>query len=155
MKKQDKILLATVNSKKINYAVTADEFSAIAPNIQLGLLSAYVKSKGIPLEVIDGDMLGLSHDELIDRIEEIDPAVVGFVCTGANPSSSTMTMAGLVDFYVRFNERKPPIKNFIWGAHPTVLPKRSLDETNADFVVRGEGYDSIVDLYHCLRANDS
>ena len=40
-----KIILATVNAKKNLYAATADEFSAIAPNLQMGLLTAYIKSK--------------------------------------------------------------------------------------------------------------
>lgn len=152
---KDKIILATVNAKKSLYSDTADEFAAVAPNVQLGLLAAYVESKGIEVEVLDSEMCGLTINGLIDVIEKKQPFLVGFVCTGANPSSSTMVMAGIVDFFERYNERQnrktPPIKTFIWGAHPTVLPERTQMETGADFVVRGEGYKTIVDLYHTLK----
>ena len=37
--------------------------------------------------------------------------------------------------------------------HPTVLPERTLRETNADFIVRGEGYETIVELFNALSCN--
>ncbi len=151
---KDKIILATVNAKKMLYSTTADEYAAIAPIIQLGLLSAYIKSKNIAVEMIDSDIGGLSIDGFISTLEQEQPLLVGIVCSGANPSSSTMTMAGVVDFFKKFNQKEYKIKTFIWGAHPTVLPERTLRETGADFVVRGEGYQTIVDLYHAIKRND-
>lgn len=146
-----KIILATVNAKKALYSVTADEFAAIAPNIQMGLLATYFKSKGIGVDVVDAEVEGISFDTFIQFIEKEEPLLVGFICSGANPSSSTMAMAGIVDFFEYYNRvRTTNIKTFIWGAHPTVLPERTLQETGADFVVRGEGYDTIVHLFHAL-----
>ncbi len=149
-----KIILATINAKKKLYSITANDFSAIAPNIQMGLLHAYLKSKSIPVEVIDSEMENLSFDEFINQVELEKPLLLGIVCSGANPSSSTMVMSGVVDFFKKYNERKPNrTKTFIWGAHPTVLSERSLDETDTDFIIRGEGYQCIEELYHCLVSN--
>lgn len=152
---KDKIILATVNAKKNLYSTTADEYAAIAPIVQMGLLSAYIKSKQIPVQMIDSDVECLSINDLIGILEKEQPLLTGFISTGANPSSSTMAMIGMVDFFKQFTERDLKLKSFIWGAHPTVLPERTLKETGADFVVRGEGYKSIVDLYLALRNNDN
>ncbi len=145
-----KIILATVNAKKDLYSVTADEFSAIAPNVQLGLLGAYIKSKNINVRIIDSEEERLSIDDLINLVKKEKPLLLGIVATGANPSSSTMVMAGIVDFFKKFNMTNSPVKTFIWGPHPTVLPERSLKETQASFIVRGEGYETIVNLFYAL-----
>lgn len=148
---KNKIILATVNSKKDLYSVTADEFSAIAPNINLGLLHSYIESKNIRVDMIDSEVDNISMDGLVAIAEKEKPLLFGIVVSGANPSSSTMTMASVIDFYNRFNQAAPDIKTFIWGPHPTVLPERSLRETGTDFVIRGEGYKTIVELFHALR----
>jgi len=149
---RDKIIIATVNAKKQLYSVTADEFSAVAPNVQMGLLYAYIKSHGIDVEMVESDVDMVSIPDLIKIIDEKKPLLFGLISTGANPSSSTMTMAGVVEFFSQFNQRKIDVKTFIWGPHPTVLPERTLRETGTDFVVRGEGYESIVNLFHVLHS---
>lgn len=149
---QDKIIIATINAKKQLYSVTADEFSAVAPNIQMGLLYSYIKSHGIDIEMIESDVEMVGMAELLARVERERPLLFGLICTGANPSSSTMTMAGVVEFFKLYNARKPDVKTFIWGPHPTVLPERTLRETRTDFVVRGEGYAAIVNLFRVLHS---
>lgn len=148
-----KIILATVNAKKENYAATADEFSAIAPNVQMGLLASYLKSKNIDLEVIDSEVESLSHKGLIEIIEKEEPLLFGLICSGANPSSSTMTLAGIVDFFEKYSPSGLATSTFVWGSHPTVLPERTLKETGTDFVIRGEGYETIRELFFALSSN--
>lgn len=145
-----KIILATINAKKMLYSVTANEFSAVAPNLQMGLLAEYVKSKGIEVVMIESDVDMIAMVDLIDMVAKEQPLLFGVICSGANPSSSTMTMAGIVDFFEEFHQSNVTSKTFIWGPHPTVLPERTLSETGTDFVIRGEGYQTIVDLVHCL-----
>lgn len=150
---KNKMILATVNSKKELYSNTADEFSAIAPNVQMGLLASYIKSKGIDVEIVESDVDGISIDGLIGIIEDKEPLLFGIICTGANPSSSTMTMSGIIDFFQKFNRTGSKVKSFIWGPHPTILPERTIRETDTDFVVRGEGYETIVELFNALHSN--
>src|SRR3989338_6974371 len=132
---KNKIILATVNAKKDLYSVTADEFSAIAPNIQLGLLGSYIKSKNIDIDIIDSEVERLSIEGLIDIIEKQQPLLCGLIATGVNPASSTMVMGGIVDFFDKFNKIDSKVNTFIWGHHPTVLAERTLKETKADFVI--------------------
>ncbi|MDP8233432.1 MAG: radical SAM protein [Candidatus Saelkia tenebricola] len=150
---KNKIVLATVNAKKELYANTANELSAVPVNVQMGLIFSYIKSKGIEVDMIESDVDGILMEELIEIIEEKQPLLCGLICTGANPSSSTMTMAGIVEFFQKIALKKSNIKYFIWGPHPTVLPERTLRETEADFVIRGEGYETIVNLFSALGGN--
>ena len=151
-----KALLVTANAKGDNYGVTVNEFAAVPPNVPLGLLDAYMNSKGVPTEIIDSEVEGLTLDALIDRLLEEAPVLVGVVACGANPSASTMSMVGVIRFFDKLNKLKElPFKTFVWGGHPTVLPKRTLHETKADFVIVGEGYETAVGIYEHLTKGKS
>jgi radical SAM superfamily enzyme YgiQ (UPF0313 family) len=143
----NQIFLLTINSKQELYSITSDKYSAIQQNIYMGLLGSYIKSKGIAVEIIE-ETCGLTINELCEYIHKYSPKLIGVVCSGANPSSSTMSMVGAIKFFNEFNKNKGDIKTFICGGHPTVLPERTLNETGVDFVIRGEGYETIVKLYN-------
>lgn len=144
------IVLASVNAKAALYAATADEFSAIAPNIHLGMLAAYLKSLGLPVRVIDCEPEGVTMNQLAEIIARDVPTMFGVICTGANPSSSTMTMAGVVKFFNESWKEIPGTTTFIWGPHPTVLPELTLKQTGVDYIVRGEGFETIPRLYQSM-----
>lgn len=144
-----KIVLITINSKTRLYSITEEDYSAVQPNIYMELLKSYLESKNFEVITLD-ETLGLSLIQYSEIIYKINPYLVGVVCAGANPSSSTMSMVGAINFFKEFNDDKKDIVTFICGGHPSVLPQRTLDETNADFVIRGEGYETIVELYNAL-----
>ncbi|MEI8011747.1 MAG: radical SAM protein, partial [Candidatus Omnitrophota bacterium] len=146
----DLIILTTINFKKNLYAVTSDAFSAIPPNIQQGLLASYLKNKGFRVEIIEAEVDNILIDQLIAILKDKKPRLTGIICTGANPASSTMVMAGVNAFYKEFNAQKTNLKTFIWGPHPTVLSERTLRETDADFVIRGEGWHTIPALFSAI-----
>jgi radical SAM superfamily enzyme YgiQ (UPF0313 family) len=59
-----------------------------------------------------------------------------------------MALIGIIRFMEELAARgERGYRVFIHGGHPTVLPERTLRESGADFVVVGEGYDSIVRLH--------
>ncbi len=143
------VCLITVNVKKTLYGHTANDLAAIAPNIPLLLIDSYLSSKDIEVIIIDSDAENLSISELIEKLEEINPCLIGVISTGSNPSASTMSMVGVIRFFQNYNKLKTKIApTFILGGHPTVLPKRSLIETKTDFVVIGEGYEAVEGLFH-------
>lgn len=147
MKNNDKpICLVTINIKKTLYGNTAQTLSAVPPNIPMLMLDSYLSSKELPVVLIDSDSENLSINELIDKLEEVDPCIIGVIATGSNPSASTMSMVGVIEFFRKYNVRKI-CPTFILGGHPTVLPRRSLIETESDFVVVGEGYEAVEQLY--------
>jgi len=140
--------LVTINVKKSLYGNTATGLAAIAPNIPMSLLDAYLTNRDLPVHVIDSEAELLSIEELLTKLKEADPALVGVVATGSNPSASTMSMVGVLKFFDLLHKEKDiGFKTFVWGPHPTVLPERTLNETNADYLVVGEGYETITGLY--------
>ena len=142
------ICLVTVNVKKTLYGGTADQLAAVAPNIPMGLLDSYLTMHDVPVDIIDSETEQLDIDGLIERLLAKDPPLVGVIASGANPSASTMSMVGVIRFFEKFNALKQkPFPIFVWGGHPTVLPERTLRETGADFIIVGEGYEAIADLY--------
>ena len=142
-----KVCLVTVNVKNDLYGITANSFSAIAPNVPLGLLDAYLASKGIESVIIDSDVERLTITDLLNRLDEEDPVLVGVIACGSNPSASTMSMVGVQRFFETLSARKTSYRTFVWGGHPTVLPQRTLTETSADWIVLGEGYETLVGLF--------
>ncbi|OSM01938.1 B12-binding domain-containing radical SAM protein [Magnetofaba australis] len=142
------LYLVTANSKKKLYAGTANTLAAIAPNIPLGILEAYMSAQGVPTVMIDAEAEGLSNAELANRLQQAQPDLVCVLATGANPSASTMTMVGVIDLFEQM--RRVGVAAgaaCVWGGHPTVLPERTLRETGADFVILGEGFDALSQLY--------
>lgn len=146
------VLIATVNCKGKLYAATANQFAAVAPNIPMSLLTSYLDHVGVPVEMVDSDVAGYDLEGLIRHIREHKPLCVCLIASGSNPSASTMTMVGVIDFcnkyYENHDAREIPL--LIWGGHPTALPERTLKETQADFVIKGEGFETLEGYYHYL-----
>lgn len=147
----NKIILLSINDRKKLYSTTTEQY-AIQPNIGMGLLDSYLESKRIKVDMYD-ETSNLSNEELIDIIEKEKPVLLGVICSGSNPSSSTMSMVGAIGFFNDLSKRDLDIKSFVQGGHPSVLPERTLKETGADFVIRGEGYKTIEQLYTALSNN--
>lgn len=140
------IVLVQINSKKENYTVTSNLFSAVPPNIPLLITESYLSSKGLETQILDGEANPISTDDLIKTLDKISPKLIVVVCSGSNPSASTMSMVGALSFFKKLNSTKHEFKSCIMGGHPTVLPERTALETKADFVIIGEGYKAIEDV---------
>jgi len=120
------------------------KFASTTPDFLLGLVDSYIESKGFVSSIIDLDVTAISEKKLLDLISSLQPKLVGVFSTGVNVSASTQTMPAVIEFFKDVAPKLPDsIKTFVYGGHPTVLPERTLDETNADFVIIGEGYETI------------
>jgi len=121
--------------------------ASTTPDVLLGLVDSYLESKGIVSVIIDLDVTSISQQDLLRVIIELNPKFVGVFATGVNVSASTQTMPSVISFFKDIAVNLPNnIKTFVYGGHPTVLPGRTLEETHADYVIIGEGYDSILSL---------
>ena len=132
------------------------QFTSTTPDFLLGLVDSYIESKGYVSAIIDLDVTKISEQDLLALIVSLKPKLVGVFSTGVNVSASTQTMPAVIEF---FNDVVPKIpssiKTFVYGGHPTVLPERTLDETNADYVIIGEGYETIFLLLKGLINDES
>lgn len=135
------VLLVAPDSKKSNYGLTEKEFSAVQPNIYMHILqSCYNNVKNVPCDSIHMEADGHDVQSLLEVIGSEHYEEVGIICSGSNPSASTMTMIGAIDISRAIKQRFPNQKTFIWGGHPTVFPERTKKETMVDRVIIGDDF---------------
>jgi radical SAM superfamily enzyme YgiQ (UPF0313 family) len=117
----------------------------ITPPLGLGYLSSYLKKYGIDTIIIDGLKERLSHDRMMQRILKLNPDAVGITCVTAFYKEVVMLSREL---------KKNKITTIIGGPHPTFLPYQTLIESEADYVVCGEGEIAFLELIRNKMRND-
>lgn len=85
-------------------------------------------------------------DDMMDRAVEIvhsqDPDIIGLSC-------NTIHVPFCVEFCKRYKKKyKTPI--VLGGIHPTSSPKDMFSLTGADYIVRGEGEETLLELLNCI-----
>ena len=148
------LLLVRSNDQKSVYGDTS-KFVACEPPFWIATIAAFARQdKEISVAVLDAEALNLSPEDTVTRISEISPAVIGLLVTGTNLSASTWKMHG-AGILARKIKESFSAKIFMWGLHPSALPDQTLKEEDIDFVIRGENFDSIVQLVKTLKAGDN
>lgn len=109
----------------------------ITPPLGLGYLSSYLKKYGIDTVIIDGLKERLSQDRMMQRILKLNPDAVGITCVTAFYKEVVLLSREL---------KKNRITTIIGGPHPTSLPYPTLIESQADYVVCGEGEIALLEL---------
>ncbi|MCR4432279.1 MAG: B12-binding domain-containing radical SAM protein [Tepidanaerobacteraceae bacterium] len=107
----------------------------------LAYIAAVLKKEGHSVKCIDA--FDLSWESLRDRIMEVHPDVVGISCwtIGRGQAFKTAHIA---------RECSPESKIVFGGQHATFLPRQMFEADDADFVVLGEGEETIVELVRAL-----
>lgn len=106
----------------------------IIPPLNIGYLSAALKKENIVTDFIDAQRHHLSPQYVASAIKHYyKPTHVCISC---------------ITYEYAFVKQLVPLINYpcdivIGGVHPTILPEEVLKETNADYVVVGEGEDVI------------
>jgi len=88
--------------------------------------------------------IGISFEELRERIEEIRPDVVGISSMFTMQKRNAHAVAAVV------KSIDPSVPVIMGGAHPTAVPEMVLGDENVDFVVLAEGDNSIVPLLKAI-----
>ncbi|MCB4790411.1 MAG: B12-binding domain-containing radical SAM protein [Elusimicrobia bacterium] len=118
----------------------------VTPPLGLGYLASHLKKENIDTVIIDGLRENLGLKDLTDRILGEKPDVVGINC--------------LSDYYKEVIQLSKLIKQknipcIIGGTHPTFLPYQTLLESNADYVICGEGEIPLLKLIKNNLVNDN
>ncbi len=125
---------------KILYIIPNFDSYVLAPPLGVLYLSSYAKKyAGAQVVIVEALRDNLSDEQIINIILKENPDLIGIHC--------------LTAFYKQAVELSRKIKalekNFIvhfGGVHPTFMPYTTLKDSNADFVVCGEGEIPIVKL---------
>ncbi len=113
------------------------------PPLGILYLAAVLERESIPVQVIDAALEKFSLDETFEKIKSISPRIVGLsVCT---PDYR------IIDKFAFLLKNKfPEIKIVMGGPHPTLDPDGVLSFPHVDFVIRGEGEYSFLELCRTL-----
>jgi magnesium-protoporphyrin IX monomethyl ester (oxidative) cyclase len=87
------------------------------------------------------ELVGLSYDDIIARVREYEPDLVGFSCVFSGQFASIKELASRIK-----KEIDPETVLVAGGTHPSFLPERSLNQTELDYIVIGEGELTFRDL---------
>jgi len=115
----------------------------ITPPLGIGYVAGYLRSAGVDCALVDGLNRGLDTEALADACGDAD--LVGISC--------------LTDFLAETAELTSALKArgkrvVIGGPHASALPRETLAETGADFVIAGEGEQTMAELAAYLEARE-
>ena len=133
----------------------------INPNLPLGIayIGAVLEKAGYKVKLLDAfvegwdkehpvenDMIrvGLSFGEIESRIRDFAPDIVGI----SNLFTAQRKNAARVAQVVK--KVNSSITVIMGGAHPTAVPEMAAQDENVDFVVLGEGENTILELIGCI-----
>ena len=111
----------------------------IGPSLGLAYLSSYLKLSGHSVRVLDGYIDQLTIEEIVEKAEGSD--IVGINCMSVYYSEVVKLSRKL---------KEKGILVVIGGPHATVFPEATLQDTQADYVVAGEGEEAFQELLECL-----
>ena len=144
MKNLDLLLVHPSGRKKI-YQNLSEDFSAIEPPYIAALTANFIRSKGFNVKILDANAEGYDVKETFDAIKTYNPSLISIIVHGQQPSASTQMMPGVGEL-CRYIKNNSNYKILLTGNHPSALPERTLIEEYVDFVGRGEGYNTHLDL---------
>ncbi|MFC1904259.1 B12-binding domain-containing radical SAM protein [Chloroflexota bacterium] len=129
------------------------------PPLGLGYLGAVLENAGIEVKVVDCLMegwnnrvevaeniirVGLPFDQIDEIIRSYGPDIVGV------NNLFTKQRENAHKIYELAKRADSSIITIAGGAHPTVMPELVLADKNVDYVVLGEGDDTILDLVNVI-----
>ncbi len=118
----------------------------IVPPLGLMYIAAVLEKAGHTLQLYDADPE--YHDTLVKEIKEFKPDLIG-------SSFLTAGYQRALHFIEKLKKELPDVTYCLGGVHPTVKPAETMNEFGVDFIVVGEGEDTIVEVCGKLEKNES
>lgn len=121
----------------------------IAPNLGLAYIAAVLEQEGVEVKVVDAEAEGISIDEILERIRQFRPHMIGAGGqTCVSPRSLSIFRRAKI-------EVDPDILTLAGGPHFTFTDHESLEVCpELDIVVRGEGEATIRELCQMISAGE-
>jgi anaerobic magnesium-protoporphyrin IX monomethyl ester cyclase len=144
----DKVLLVFPH---FNSSVFYGDFQEVAPSlppISLMYLAAYLKERKIEVQILDGQVENMDEKLLIEKIREFDPCFIGVTCKTPMFTASQRVVQTVKAHF-------PHVRTVVGGVHPTVLPDDTMKDRNIDFLVRGEGEETLYELVQAVTRGQS
>ena len=127
------------------------------PPLALALLSSFLKKNEIEVEIVDpiskqpifGQQKKVIVDQIIRKIDELNPDIVGITCY-------TPEFNEVISLAKQIKENNKKIQIIIGGVHPTLRPKEFFFKNSPiDFLVIGEGEITLCELTQAVLRNNN
>ncbi|MGP0565526.1 MULTISPECIES: B12-binding domain-containing radical SAM protein [unclassified Nitrospina] len=114
--------------------------------VSIGVISAYLRKYGVKdIRVVDEEIETITEDNFRQFTEGLEqPLIIGITVLTAQ-AGRAYTIGRM------YKEAYPDCTIVMGGVHVTALPEEPLRNGSADIVVRGEGEETMRQLYHALR----
>jgi hypothetical protein len=134
------VVFVNADSSAGAYQSLSINYAAIEPPTWSLLLAQSVRSKGWTPKIIDANAEKISDNEVVRRIQELNPRLVCFVVYGQNVNSGSTNMAGAVRTATAIKDCGLSSPISLIGSHVQALPKQTLEvEKVFDFGFTNEG----------------
>ena len=142
----DCLLINPGSFRKKVYQELSKDFSAIETPFWLALTAGFLRNNNQEVKVLDANAENLDIQETAEKAIIENPKLINIIVYGQQPSASTQLMDSVIELCKTIKKINPHKKIILTGIHPSALPKRTLEETNADYVCQGEGFYTILNL---------
>ncbi|MHA1679650.1 MAG: B12-binding domain-containing radical SAM protein [Promethearchaeota archaeon] len=133
------ILLIFPNYLDNHYIIPA----SFHPPLGLAMIAAVLRRAGHHVDVIDATAERVNIYHLLKRIKELNPKLIGITANIAFAHKAFITGKWL-------KKKLPKIPIMFGGPWPTIDHEMILDNNGADYVVIGEGEETVVELVNAL-----
>ncbi len=144
------VLFVNPDSASSAYQKLSKTYSAIEPPTWSLLLAQSCRAKGFSVALIDPLAEGLTNEETVRRVKEVNARLVCMVVYGQNPNSGTTNMIGCSILCKLLKEESPEYVTCVVGSHASALPLEVLALPDVDIVLLNEG---VYALHNLLRAD--
>ncbi len=144
------LVLINPGGRERIYQELGNELTAVEPPLWCRLIGGYARDRGHRIVIIDSEAENLGPQAVAERVLALEPRLVAVVAFGHQPSASTQQMVGAGEVCRAVKELRPDQPVILIGGHVSTLPERTLEEEAADFVCKGEGPITVVQLLAAL-----
>jgi len=143
------VLLVQPSQYKDDVNILYGEIGSIEhPPIGLAMLAAVLLDNGVEVDILDIDADQPSNDEIIELIDRKQTKLVGL-------SATTPLFKNAVRLSEMIKKSRPEVKTCLGGYHASIDPLGALAPASIDYVVKGEGERTIVELAAAVRDGPS
>ncbi len=146
----DVLFIAPGNSKGV-YQGLSNDYSAIEPPTWALLLAESCRSQNYKVDLIDVNAEQLNKEEVLKRVQKINPRLICFVVYGQNVNAGTVSMSGAIYLSEHLKTNTDLPISFL-GSYIQSVPLKALkEEPSIDFGFTNEG---VYSLWNVLKENE-
>jgi radical SAM superfamily enzyme YgiQ (UPF0313 family) len=146
------VLVINPGGREKIYQQLSNDLTAIEPPLWSRLISGYVRDRGYSVEILDSEALNMGCERVAQVVADKAPTLTVMVVFGHQPSASTQMMVGAGETCQKIKEIAPDHPILIVGGHVSALPEQTITEEAVDYVCKGEGPITVVQLLEALKS---